>query len=167
MNYKTTGVCAKEINFEIEDNKIKSVSFVNGCPGNLMGVSKLVEGMDVDEAISKLKGIDCRGKGTSCPDQLAKALEEYKENLSKKEEIQEEKEVPTPTITKEQIEKEVAKAKVEDIKVNVTKELIELGNIIKKNSLTDGVETIVAEMEKALEVLKNKIANANKKQSSK
>ena len=96
-----------------------------------------------------------------------KALEEYKENLSKKEEIQEEKEVPTPTITKEQIEKEVAKAKVEDIKVNVTKELIELGNIIKKNSLTDGVETIVAEMEKALEVLKNKIANANKKQSSK
>ena len=59
------------------------------------------------------------------------------------------------------------KWKVEDIKVNVTKELIELGNIIKKNSLTDGVETIVAEMEKALEVLKNKIANANKKQSSK
>lgn len=96
-----------------------------------------------------------------------KALEEYKENLSKKEEIQEEKEAPTPTITKEQIEKEVAKAKLEDIKVNVTKELIELGNIIKKNSLTDGAETIVAEMEKALEVLKNKIANANKKQSSK
>ena len=78
---KTTGVCAKEINFEIEDNKIKSVSFVNGCPGNLMGVSKLVEGIDVDEAISKLKGIDCRGKGTSCPDQLAKALEEYKKSL--------------------------------------------------------------------------------------
>ncbi|EGT3616906.1 TIGR03905 family TSCPD domain-containing protein [Clostridium perfringens] len=78
MNYKTTGVCAKEINFEIEDNKIKNVNFVNGCPGNLMGVSKLVEGMDIDEAISKLKGIDCRGKGTSCPDQLAKALEEYK-----------------------------------------------------------------------------------------
>ena len=75
------GVCAKEINFEIEDNKIKSVSFVNGCPGNLMGVSKLVEGMEVDEAISKLKGIDCRGKGTSCPDQLAKALEEYKKSL--------------------------------------------------------------------------------------
>ena len=74
MNYKTTGVCAKEINFEIEDNKIKSVSFVNGCPGNLMGVSKLVEGIDVDEAISKLKG-------TSCPDQLAKALEEYKKSL--------------------------------------------------------------------------------------
>ncbi len=56
MNYKTIGVCAKEINFEIEDNKIKSVNFVNGCPGNLMGVSILVEGMDVDEAISKLKG---------------------------------------------------------------------------------------------------------------
>lgn len=78
MNYKTTGVCAKEINFEIEDNKIKNVSFVNGCPGNLMGVARLVEGMEVEEAILKLKGIDCKGKGTSCPDQLAKALEEYK-----------------------------------------------------------------------------------------
>lgn len=81
MNYKTKGVCAKEINFEIEDNKIKNVTFLNGCPGNLLGVSRLVEGMDVDCAISKLKGIDCGGKGTSCPDQLARALEKYKESL--------------------------------------------------------------------------------------
>lgn len=80
MNYKTAGVCAKEIIFDIEDNKIKDVSFVNGCSGNLMGISKLVEGMEVEDAISKLKGIDCRGKGTSCPDQLARALEEYKSN---------------------------------------------------------------------------------------
>lgn len=90
-----------------------------------------------------------------------KALDEYKENLSKQEEVIEEKEAPT--ITKEQIEKEVAKAKIKDIKDNISKELIELGNIIKKNSLTEGAETLVSEMEKALQVLKNKIANANKK----
>ncbi len=74
MNYKTTGVCSKEINFDIEDNKVKNVSFVGGCAGNTQGVAKLIEGMDVHEAISRLSGIDCRGKGTSCPDQLSKAL---------------------------------------------------------------------------------------------
>lgn len=78
MNYKTSGVCSKEILFDIDDNKIKNIEFVNGCPGNLFGISKLVEGMNIDEAIDKLKGIDCRGRGTSCPDQLAKALECYK-----------------------------------------------------------------------------------------
>lgn len=78
MNYKTTGVCSKEINFEIENNKITSVEFVNGCPGNLFGIGILVKNMEIDEAISKLKGIDCRGRGTSCPDQLARALELYK-----------------------------------------------------------------------------------------
>ena len=77
ISYKTSGVCAREINFKVEDNKITNVSFVNGCPGNLFGISQLVEGMEVEEAISRLKGIDCRGKGTSCPDQLTKALEEY------------------------------------------------------------------------------------------
>lgn len=81
MNYKTSGVCSKEINFDIVDGKISNVIFINGCPGNLFGISKLVEGMTIDEAISKLKGIDCRGRGTSCPDQLAKALEEYKISL--------------------------------------------------------------------------------------
>lgn len=95
-----------------------------------------------------------------------KALEDYKENLAKQEEVKEEI-VEAPVITKEQIEKEVAKAKLNDIKDNVSKELIELGNIIKKNNLTEGAEALVIEMEKALEVLKNKIANAHKKQSSK
>ena len=55
--YKTTGVCAKEIQFEVEDNKIKSVNFIGGCPGNLIGISHLVKGMEVEDAINKLKGI--------------------------------------------------------------------------------------------------------------
>lgn len=73
--YKTSGVCSRNINFDIEDDKVVKVSFVGGCSGNLQGISKLVEGMKVSEAIQKLKGINCGGKGTSCPDQLAKALE--------------------------------------------------------------------------------------------
>lgn len=81
MNYKTSGVCAKEINFDIVDGTIRNVVFVNGCPGNLFGIAKLVEGMQIDDAIEKLEGIDCRGKGTSCPDQLSKALIEYKNNI--------------------------------------------------------------------------------------
>lgn len=80
MKYKTSGVCSKEINFDIIDGKLRNVSFVNGCPGNLFGIAKLVEGMDIDEAIERLEGIDCRGRGTSCPDQLSKALKEYKAN---------------------------------------------------------------------------------------
>ncbi|HAX73946.1 MAG TPA: TIGR03905 family protein [Firmicutes bacterium] len=75
--YKTSGVCAREIEFEIIDNKIKSVNFIGGCPGNLVGISTLVQGMDVEDAINRLKGIDCRTKGTSCPDQFSKALEGY------------------------------------------------------------------------------------------
>lgn len=75
--FETKGVCSKEILFEIEDNKVKEVSFVKGCPGNTLGVAVLIKGMDVNEAISKLKGIDCGGRGTSCPDQLAQALESY------------------------------------------------------------------------------------------
>lgn len=75
--YKTSGVCAKEIQFEIKDNQIMSVNFIGGCPGNLLGISTLVKGMEVEEAISKLKGIPCRTKSTSCPDQFAKVLEEY------------------------------------------------------------------------------------------
>ena len=76
MDYKTKGVCSQQIHFEIEDNKIHNVSFVGGCNGNLQGISHLVEGMDVDEAISRLEGIQCGFKTTSCPDQLAKALKE-------------------------------------------------------------------------------------------
>lgn len=77
--YKTTGVCASEIQFEIKDSIIEKVQFIGGCPGNAIGVAHLIQGYKVEEAITRLKGIDCRGKGTSCPDQLAKALEAYLE----------------------------------------------------------------------------------------
>ncbi|MBU5455027.1 TIGR03905 family TSCPD domain-containing protein [Caproiciproducens sp. MSJ-32] len=76
--YKTKGVCSTEIHLEVENNLIKNVEFIRGCAGNLFGISALVKGMNIDDAISKLKGIDCKGKGTSCPDQLSRALEEYK-----------------------------------------------------------------------------------------
>ena len=75
--YKTSGVCCSEIQFEVENNIIKEVQFVNGCPGNTHGLAALIKGMDINEAIERIKGIDCRGRGTSCPDQLAKALEAY------------------------------------------------------------------------------------------
>ena len=74
--YTTTGVCAKQIDFAVENDKIVNVNFIGGCPGNLIGISKLVEGMEIAEAINKLKGISCGGKETSCPDQLATALEQ-------------------------------------------------------------------------------------------
>ncbi len=77
MNYKTKGTCSKEINFEVENNIIKAVEFVGGCAGNTQGVSKLVQGMDVNEAIKRLEGIQCGNRGTSCPDQLASALKQY------------------------------------------------------------------------------------------
>ena len=77
MEYKTKGVCAQGIEFEIDDNKkVHNIKFTGGCSGNTQGVARLVEGMDVNEAISRMKGIDCNGRGTSCPDQLAKALEQ-------------------------------------------------------------------------------------------
>lgn len=75
ITFKTQGVCARNINFEVVDNKVTSVSFEGGCNGNLQGISKLVEGMEVSEVIDRLKGIKCGSKNTSCPDQLAKALE--------------------------------------------------------------------------------------------
>jgi len=75
LNYKTEGVCSKEIDFSIENGKIGNVSFKSGCNGNLQGIAKLVEGMQVEEVIKRLKGLDCGGKGTSCPDQLSKALQ--------------------------------------------------------------------------------------------
>lgn len=64
------------IDFDIEDNKVKNVKFTGGCHGNTQGVAKLVDGMEVEEVIARLEGIDCKGRGTSCPDQLAKALKE-------------------------------------------------------------------------------------------
>lgn len=76
MEYTPKGVCAQKITFEIDDNKVKSVQFYGGCSGNTQGVARLVEGMDVDDAISRMEGIKCGFKSTSCPDQLAKALKE-------------------------------------------------------------------------------------------
>ena len=81
FNYKTHGTCSREINFDIDGNKVRNVKFVFGCMGNTQGVARLVEGMDIDEAIKRLAGIDCNGRGTSCPDQLAKALSEAKASL--------------------------------------------------------------------------------------
>ena len=81
--YTTQGVCSKAINFDIENNKVKNVSFVAGCNGNLKGIGALVEGMDVDEAITRLDGITCGAKKTSCPDQLAQALKAYKAEAAK------------------------------------------------------------------------------------
>ena len=79
VTYKTKNTCSRQINFDIENNKLKNVSFIGGCNGNLQGISKLVEGRDIDEVIGLLKGVQCRN-GTSCPDQLAQALEQYKIN---------------------------------------------------------------------------------------
>lgn len=79
MNYKTKGTCSREISFDVVDNKVTNVRFLGGCSGNTQGVAALVEGMDVNEAIKRMDGIDCAGRGTSCPDQLAKALKLYLE----------------------------------------------------------------------------------------
>jgi len=76
--FKTKGVCAREIEITVEDNIVKNVKFLGGCAGNTQGVSKLVVGMTVDQVIDKLSGIRCGFKPTSCPDQLATALKQYK-----------------------------------------------------------------------------------------
>lgn len=76
MVYKTKGVCSKAIEFELDGDIIKSVKFIGGCDGNTKGVARLAEGMKVQDAISRLEGITCGFKSTSCPDQLAKALKE-------------------------------------------------------------------------------------------
>ena len=79
MKYIPSGVCSRAINVEVENDIIKSVVFTGGCNGNTQGISALVKGMNIDDAIGKLKGIDCNGRGTSCPDQLSKALLKFKE----------------------------------------------------------------------------------------
>ena len=76
MIYKTKGTCSTSIDVELKDGVIDSVKFTGGCNGNLQGISALVKGMKPEEAISRLKGIRCGFKSTSCPDQLAHALEE-------------------------------------------------------------------------------------------
>lgn len=75
MRYKTQGTCSSVIDIELKDGVIESVQFTGGCNGNLQGISALVKGMTPQEAISRLKGIRCGFKATSCPDQLARALE--------------------------------------------------------------------------------------------
>lgn len=78
MKYKTSGTCSSTIDIEVENDTIQSVAFTGGCNGNLQGISALVKGMKVDDAIEKLSGIKCGFKDTSCPDQLARALKSMK-----------------------------------------------------------------------------------------
>lgn len=78
VNYVPKGVCSRQIQFRIDGDVVRDVKYTGGCNGNLQGISKLVEGMKIDEVIEKLEGINCNGKGTSCPDQLAQALKAYK-----------------------------------------------------------------------------------------
>jgi len=81
IEFIPNGVCSKKIIIEIENNIIKNLKVIGGCPGNLLGISKLCENMEVDEVIEKLKGIKCGMKDTSCPDQIAKALLSVKEGV--------------------------------------------------------------------------------------
>ena len=74
--FKTSGTCSQRILFDIEDGIVKNVQFLGGCNGNLQGIGRLVEGMDVHEVIRRIEGIHCGAKTTSCPDQLARALKE-------------------------------------------------------------------------------------------
>ena len=77
MEFKTKGTCSTKINFEVENNILKSVEFTGGCNGNLKGISALVKGMDINDVITRLEGTTCGFKSTSCPDQLAAALKDY------------------------------------------------------------------------------------------
>ncbi|AXL21512.1 TIGR03905 family TSCPD domain-containing protein [Megasphaera stantonii] len=75
-SYTPAGVCSQQIFFDLDGGVVKHVRFIGGCPGNLQGISRLVEGMDAAEVIQRLEGIQCGGKPTSCPDQFAKALKQ-------------------------------------------------------------------------------------------
>ncbi|WP_071134885.1 TIGR03905 family TSCPD domain-containing protein [Millionella massiliensis] len=76
VTYTPQGVCSRQIDIELEDGVIRSIRFTGGCHGNTQGVSALATGMRADEVIARLRGTDCKGRGTSCPDQLARALEQ-------------------------------------------------------------------------------------------
>ena len=80
MKYATKGVCSSSIEFDVIDNKVRNVRFQGGCAGNSQGVASLIDGMDIDEAIKRTENIKCGFRSTSCPDQLAQALRNYKEN---------------------------------------------------------------------------------------
>ncbi|HIT05467.1 MAG TPA: TIGR03905 family TSCPD domain-containing protein [Candidatus Scybalocola faecipullorum] len=73
------GTCSSAVDFEVENGIVTNCRFIGGCDGNTKGVAKLVIGRPVDEIIHLLDGVDCRGRGTSCPDQLAQALKEYQQ----------------------------------------------------------------------------------------
>ena len=79
ITYRPRGVCSRLMEIEVEDNKIVSVNVTGGCDGNLKGISSLLKGMDVDEAIRRMQGIRCGGKPSSCPDQLSIALSQYRQ----------------------------------------------------------------------------------------
>lgn len=82
FTYTPQGVCSMQINIDINDDEtINNIEFIGGCNGNLQGISALAKGKTMDEIITCLRGIDCRGRGTSCPDQLARALEQIKEEF--------------------------------------------------------------------------------------
>lgn len=78
FTYRPKGVCSQQMDIDVENSKLVSLKVLGGCSGNLQGISKLVEGMEIDEVISRLDGIHCGFKNTSCPDQLAKALRQCK-----------------------------------------------------------------------------------------
>lgn len=80
--FKPAGVCSMEMIVDVEDGFIKEAKIIGGCPGNTIGITNLVVGMTLDEAIKRLKGIPCGVKGTSCPDQLARGLEKIKEEIA-------------------------------------------------------------------------------------
>lgn len=82
FEYSPSGVCARKMIIKVKGDIISNVEIIGGCPGNSVGVSKLCAGRTLDEVISILSGVDCRGRGTSCPDQLAKALVKLKEQIA-------------------------------------------------------------------------------------
>lgn len=81
FEHRNKGTCSQAIRFELDGNIVRNVQFLGGCHGNLQGIAKLVEGMDADEVINRLKGVRCGMKQTSCPDQLAKAIAEAKTKI--------------------------------------------------------------------------------------
>lgn len=80
--YRPSGVCSQEIILNVEGDIVKDIKVIGGCNGNLKGISCLAKGMKIDEVIEKLRGIKCGIKQTSCPDQISKALEEYKKGIA-------------------------------------------------------------------------------------
>lgn len=82
--YKTSGVCSRSIDFDVEDGILKNVKYIGGCDGNLKGIGKLTEGMNIKDVADRLEGIKCGFKSTSCPDQLARALREIIAQSEKK-----------------------------------------------------------------------------------